>query len=175
MLVKTRVDLSNSNNNKKSFVNNILNNHYYAIFYLVFFISLFCNIFTLSSPAIETHSFAVYYFENLTGRDEWNWLERGLPDMLSQAFSQSERINYIPLGEIEKLPGHDLAQGLAMKKDLSLFHSLDDLLQVDLIFTGYFSLEQRDILKFNLIMYQSQFNKLSEFQEITLIPEVFSI
>lgn len=91
--------------------------------------------------------------------------------MLSQAFSQSERINYIPLGEIEKLPGHDLAQGLAMKKDLSLFHSLDDLLQVDLIFTGYFSLEQRDILKFNLIMYQSQFNKLSEFQEITLIPE----
>ena len=143
----------------------------YYLFFLIFFISLFCDIITLPSHAAETNSFAVFYFDNLTGRNEWQWLEIGLPDMLNQTFSQFEKVDYVSLEEIEKLPDLDVFQELAVQGNLSLFRNLGDLLQVDLIFTGYFSLDERDILKVNLIMYQSRFHELFEFQEITIIPE----
>ena len=64
---------------------------------IVIIVSTFCNSIT---AATDNQKFAVYHFRNLTGEDEWQWLERGFSDMLNHAFSQSDKINYIPTEEI---------------------------------------------------------------------------
>ncbi|HPK86566.1 MAG TPA: tetratricopeptide repeat protein [Atribacterota bacterium] len=154
-------------NPSKTLLNKLLLHCLFSICIII----LFCTALNLSSTASEINSFAVYYFDNLTGKDDWDWLERGLPDMLSHTFSQSEKIDFVSLEEIEKLPEIDLYQRLTVGRDLNLFGSLSDLLKTDLLFTGYFTLEQRDILKFNLVMYQSKSDQLFEFREMTIIPE----
>ena len=141
------------------------------IFSLFLAIIILFTIFNSVTIGSEAYSFAVYYFENDTGDENWQWLERGLPDMLSHTFSQSERINFIPLDEIERLTNIEEFKGLAKRKDHSLFRSLNNLLQVDLIFTGYFSLDKQKQLQVNLVMYQSQGDDLFEFREITVQPE----
>ncbi len=149
----------------------------YNIFYLIllFLVTLFF-VDNNTFAATELPKFAVYYFSNLTGNNDWQWLEKGFADMLSQTFSQSDRINYIPLEEIEKLTNLNLYQGLAERKDINLFRSLNNLLQVDLIFTGYFIWEQPKLLSFNLIGYHAQYNELFEFRELKVSPEdLFSL
>ncbi len=121
----------------------------FSLFLAIIFLFTIFNSATIGS---EAYSFAVYYFENDTGDENWQWLERGLPDMLSHTFSQSERINFIPLDEIERLTNIEEFKGLAKRKDHSLFRSLNNLLQVDLIFTGYFSLDKQKQLQVNLVM-----------------------
>ncbi|MDD4895205.1 MAG: tetratricopeptide repeat protein [Atribacterota bacterium] len=143
------------------------------VFYLILLIILFCTIFNTFSIALESKKFAVYYFNNLTGSHDWEWLEKGFPDMLCQTFSQSEKINHVPIEEIEKLTDIDNESyhRLAETSDLNLFRSLSNLLKSDLIFTASFSLKQKEFLSFNLIMYQAQLDELFELKEMTVIPE----
>ena len=91
--------------------------------------------------------------------------------MLNHAFSQSDKINYITTEEIEKLTNIEFYETLAEEKDISLFRSLNDVLKVDLIFTGYFSLEKKGLLRFNLIMFQAQLDQFFEFREMTVMAE----
>jgi|LSQX01.2.fsa_nt_gb tetratricopeptide (TPR) repeat protein len=135
---------------------------------IVIIVSTFCNSIT---AATDNQKFAVYHFRNLTGEDEWQWLERGFSDMLNHAFSQSDKINYITTEEIEKLTNIEFYETLAEEKDISLFRSLNDVLKVDLIFTGYFSLEKKGLLRFNLIMFQAQLDQFFEFREMTVMAE----
>lgn len=153
------------------------NRYIYNIFSLILLVWLtFFFIFYNTSHATEVSKFAVYYFSNLTGNNDWDWLEKGLPDMLCQTFSQSEIINYIPLEKIEKLTTNEYWQGIAEKKDLNLFRNLNNFLEVDLIFTGYFSEEQGGLLSCNLVAYHSHYDELLEYREIKIFPEdLFSL
>jgi tetratricopeptide (TPR) repeat protein len=141
------------------------------IFSLLLAIIILFAIFHSVAIGSEAYSFAVYFFENGTGDDNWRWLERGLPDMLSHTFSQFDEIKYVPLEEMERLTNIDDFKGLAKRKDHSLFRSLNNLLQVNLIFTGYFSIDKQKQLQFNLVMYQSQGDEIFEFREIPVVPE----
>jgi hypothetical protein len=62
------------------------------IFSLLLVIVILFAIFNSVAIGSEVYSFAVYFFENGTGDDNWRWLERGLPDMLIHTFSQSDVI-----------------------------------------------------------------------------------
>lgn len=142
----------------------------------LFFVIIGILAFTFASfpsIAMETQKFAVYYFYNHTGDDNWNWLEKGLPDLLSQTFSQSEKIKYIPIEDIEKMFDFDSRQSFAKIIDIDLFHSLNNYLKADLIFSGHFSYEDGDksLLKFNLIMYQASIDQFFEFREMIILPE----
>ena len=142
-----------------------------CLLHLTLMLILFSAVFNSISAATNNQKFAVYYFRNLTGEDKWQWLEKGFPDMLNHAFSHSDKINYMSAEEIEKLTNIEVYGALAEGKDVSLFRSLNELLKVDLIFTGYFSLEQKELLRFNLIMYQAQLEQFFEFREMTVMAE----
>ncbi len=143
----------------------------FHLLHVFLILTLLCTLYNSFSMASDEQKFAVYYFSNLTGRDDWQWLERGFPDMLSQTFLQSERIKYITLEEMEKFDSFESHKPLEEMRDLNFFRSLNNLLNVDLIFSGYFSLEKKGFLNCNLIMYQAYYDQLFEFREITVKPE----
>ncbi len=171
--MKTRIILIKINSIFKYFNKNIVNKLLtkHIIVFLFFTILLFFNTFNSLALASDNQKIAIYTFSNLTGNDDWTWLERAFPDLLSHTFSQLDKVNNIPFEKIAGLENSELFQGLAEKKDLNLFRSLNDLLKADLIFTGYFSTEERGLLTFNLSMYQARIDQLFEFREMTITPE----
>jgi len=140
-----------------------------GIFYLFWVIILFSFLpLAKVAAASEVSSFAVYYFNNQTGNSDWQWLERGLPDMLDQSFSQSDQLQYISQSQIDSYINKDEFIELTERKDLSLFRNLHNLLKVDLIFTGNYSLDQQGNIRLDLMMYQSQIDELLEFREMAV-------
>ncbi len=138
------------------------------------FLTLFL-FFTLYAPisTASTQRVLIYTFDNLTGNDNWNWIEKAFPDLLNQTFSllDLDSIEWIFYDKNDDLTDNGLFQGLAEEKDLNLFHLLNDSLNADMIFSGYFSTRSRELLTFNLVMFQAEIDQLFEFREITIIPE----
>lgn len=116
-----------------------------------------------SSSKLST--FTVYNFNNQSEIEDWDWLERGLPDMLEQTFLQNERVQYVPLSTTIGLPQEEFA-GISKYKDTHLFHSLNNFLNVDNIFTANYFLDQQGKVHLNLVMYQSNNDELYEFREL---------
>ncbi|MFW6135068.1 MAG: tetratricopeptide repeat protein, partial [Elusimicrobiota bacterium] len=142
-----------------------------VIFSLLLTFMLFFLTFTRLTHGAEVPRIAVYYFSNQTGTEEWEWLERGMADMLERTFSQSEKLHCITLSEIDQAVDREKFEGLSESKELSFFQSLNNLLKVDTIFTGNFSMNTQGEIRFNLLMYQSQLNELFEFREEVSPPD----
>jgi tetratricopeptide (TPR) repeat protein len=155
------------------FLKNIFSGLSFPRIFCLFLVTILFFFFPLVKVAVgsEASSFAVYYFNNQTKNSDWQWLERGLPDMLDHTFSQFDQLQYISLPKIDELLDTDEFSGLSENKDLSLFRNLDNLLKVDLIFTGNYTLDQQGNIRLDLMMYQSQIDELLEFREMTVSPE----
>src|SRR6056297_2279292 len=142
-----------------------------------FYLNLFCFLsiailFLLPSSAddvsgSEIPSFAIYDSNNQTGDEDWQWLEMGLADMLNNTFSQYEEIKTIQLSQIEEMVDKEKFSDLQSSKDAFLFQSLNDLLWVDIIFTGNYYLNYQDQISVELMMYKSSINEVFEFREIS--------
>jgi len=115
----------------------------------------------------EIPSFAIYDFNNQTGDEDWQWLEIGLADMLNNTFSQYEEIKTIQLSQIEEIVDKENFSDLQSSKDAFMFQSLNDLLWVDIIFTGNYYFNDQDQISVELMMYKSSINEVFEFREIS--------
>ena len=148
---------------------NILSKLSYLSFFC--FLSIVILFLLLSSAddvsGSEIPSLAIYDFNNQTGDEDWQWLEIGLADMLNNTFSQYGEIKVIQLSQMEEMVDKEKFNDLQSSKDAYLFQSLNDLLWVDIIFTGNYYLNYQDQISIELIMYKSSMNEVFEFREIS--------
>ncbi|MBN2396471.1 MAG: hypothetical protein JXC36_08445, partial [Candidatus Atribacteria bacterium] len=141
------------------------------LFYFIMILVL--SAFSCSSLILgsEVPSFAVYDFHNQSGDEGWQWLEKGMTDMLNHTFSQFHLNSYLPPSRMDQIPGTDQFRELSTRKSLSEFRSLSDLLHIEMIFTGNYQIDFQEIIRFSLIMYKSATQELIEFRDISASPE----
>ena len=72
----------------------------YIIIVLAVMISFFCNIQTVQA---SDGKIGILYFDNRTGQSNWDWLSKGLADMLSDNLSQVDALVCSSPQEIEDL------------------------------------------------------------------------
>lgn len=141
------------------------------IFYFSFILIFVLFSYPTNAFGSEIPSFTVYYFHNQTGEENWKWLERGMADMLNRTFSQFDQIQCLSLSVIDQIPEADQFRGLSERKEHLRFHSLADLLGVDIIFTGNYDLNLQGEIQFSLVMYHSKTSELVQFRDIVSLPE----
>jgi len=125
-------------------------------------ISFFCNIQIVQA---SDKRISVLYFNNRSGQSGWDWLSKGLTDMLLDDLSQSDILVCSSRQEIEDLYyKYDLLP-ISAEIDKSLLIQFNENLNAEVIFFGDFYLSSPSNLNLSLKKYEIQSGEITAFRD----------
>ena len=135
---------------------------FYIIIVLAIMISFFCNIQIVQA---SDRKISVLYFNNRTEQSSWDWLSKGLTDMLIDDLSQIDVLVCSSRQEIEDLYyKYDLLP-VSAEIDKSLLIQFSKNLNAEVIFFGDFYLSSPSNLNLSLKKYDNSTGEIIAFRD----------
>lgn len=129
----------------------------------------------LKFDAQEKRSIAVLTFENRTGKQELEWLSKGITDMLIRDISQSNHLNVVTLQRI-----FDIFKQLKVESpgdiNYQMISAIGKKANVEAIIKGYFS-TKNDSLIIDVELFHVKSNALFQNEQVTgsSLEEIFGM
>ena len=146
---------------------------FYIIIVLTIMISFFYNTQIVQASDRKT---SILYFNNRTEQSSWNWLSKGMTDMLIGDLSQVDFFTHSSRQEIEDLfYKYGLSPTLA-EIDKSLLIQFSENLGAEIIFFGDFYLSSPSNLNLSLKRYEIQNGEITVFRDfIVKNTDIFNL
>ena|GEM_PF-737252 len=146
---------------------------FYVIIVLTIMISFFYNAQTVQASDNKT---SILYFSNRTEQSSWDWLSKGITDMLIGDLSQVDFFTHSSRQEIEDLfYKHGLSPTLA-EIDKSLLIRFSENLSAEIIFFGDFYLSPPSNLNLSLKKYDNSTGEVTVFRDfIVKNTDIFNL
>ena len=136
----------------------------YIIIVFTIMISFFLNIQIVQAYDGKIN---VLYFNNRTGQSSWDWLSKGLTDMLIDDLSQIDILACSSRQEIEDLFYEYNLLPISAEIDKSLFIQLSKDLNAEVTFFGDFYLSSPSNLNLSLKKYDNSTGEITSFRDFT--------
>jgi len=147
---------------KEFFKEEYLLKFFYIIIVLAIMISFFYNIQTVQA---SDRKISILYFNNVTHESGWDWLSKGLTDMLIDDLSQVDVLVFSSYQDIEDLyHKYDLFP-ISTEIDKSLLIQFSENLNAEVIFFGDFYLSSPSNLNLSLKKYEIQSGEITVFRD----------
>ena len=147
---------------KEFFKEEYLLKFFYIIIVLAIMISFFYNIQTVQA---SDRKISILYFNNVAHESDWDWLSKGLTDMLIDDLSQVDVHVFSSYQEIEDLyHKHDLFP-ISTEIDKPLLIQFSENLGAEVIFFGDFYLSSPSNLNLSLKKYEIQSGEITVFRD----------
>ncbi|MEA3454349.1 MAG: hypothetical protein U9R12_05395, partial [Candidatus Caldatribacteriota bacterium] len=147
---------------KELFKEKYLLNFFYIIIVLAIMISFFCNTQIVQA---SDRKVSILYFNNVTHESVWDWLSKGLSDMLTDDLSQFDVLVYSSHQEIEDLyHKYDLSP-VSAEIDKSLLIQFSEDIGAEVIFFGDFYLSSPSSLILSLKKYDNSTGEITAFRD----------
>jgi len=138
---------------------------FYIIIVFTIMISFFYNIEIVQASDGKIN---ILYFNNRTGQSSWDWLSKGLTDMLIDDLSQIDILACSSRQEIEDLYyKYDLLP-ITAEIDKSLFIQFSKNLNAEVTFFGDFYLSSPSNLNINLKKYDNSTGEITTFRDFIM-------
>jgi len=147
---------------KEFFKEKYLLKFFYIIIVLTVMISFFYN--TQTAQASDS-KIGILYFNNITRESGWDWLSKGLTDMLIDGLSQVDSFGHSSLQEIEDLYYKHGLTPTSVEIDKSLLIQFCENIGAEVIFFGDFYLSPPSNLNLSLKKYEIQSGEITTFRD----------
>jgi len=147
------------------------------ISYIVLFLIIISNLFFIPSFAQSSElKVSILYFNNRTQQSDWNWLSKGLTDMLIQDLSRFDFITCSTRQDIENFYiKHNLSPSQTEINQQLLIRAEEDL-DTEIIFFGNFYFSSSNQLIFSLKKYEITNREIITFRDIKVErTDIFSL
>jgi len=138
---------------------------FYIIIVFIIMISFFYNVQIVQASDIKI---SVLYFNNRTGQSSWDWLSKGLTDMLIDDFSQIDALVCSYHQDIEDLYHKYGLIPISAEISKSLLIQLSENLSAEVIFFGDFYLSSPSNLILSLKKYEIQSGEITAFRDFVV-------
>jgi len=135
---------------------------FYIIIVLTIMISFFYNVQTVQA---SDGKISILYFNNRTEQSSWDWLSKGLADMLIDDLSQVDTLIYSSRQDIEDLYFKYGLSPTSAEIDKSLLIQFGENLNAEVIFFGDFYLSSPSNLILSLKKYVIQSGEITSFRD----------
>ena len=150
---------------KEFFKEKYLLKFFYIIIVLTVMISFFYNIQTVQA---SDRKISILYFNNRTQQSGWDWLSKGLTDMLIDDLSQVDVLAVSSHQEVEDLyHKYDLFP-ISAEIDKSLLIQFSENIGVEVIFFGDFYLSSPSNLILSLKKYDNSIGEITAFRDFVV-------
>jgi len=148
---------------KEFFKEKYLLKFFYIIIIFIIMISFFYNVQIVQASDIKI---SVLYFNNCTGQSSWDWLSKGLTDMLIDDLSQFDSsINCCPRQDIENIYINLNIISNQAEIDKSLLNQINKNLKAKIIFFGDYYLSSPSNLNLSLKKYEVSSGEITTFRD----------
>lgn len=139
--------------------------YFLIIIVLAIMISFFYNIQNVQASGKKI---SILYFNNRTQQSGWDWLSKGLTDMLIDDFSQIDVLVCSSQQEIEDLYNKYDLSPISAEIDKSLLIQFNENLNTEVIFFGDFYLSSPSNLILSLKKYEIQSGEIIAFRDFVV-------
>jgi len=138
---------------------------FYTIVVLAIMIAFFCNTQIVQA---SDRKISVLYFNNRTGQSSWDWLSKGLTDMLIDDFSQIDALVCSSHQDIEDLYHKYGLISISAEIDKSLLIQFSENIGAEVIFFGDFYLSSPSNLILSLKKYDNSTGEITAFRDFVV-------
>ena len=132
--------------------------------------------FTTSFAQVSEPKIGILYFNNYTELTDWDWLSKGLTDMLIDDLSRLKSIACLPRPNIEDLYLKHNLPTARTEIDKSLLIQINEDLDATIIFFGNYFLSSPSELNISLKKYEVTTKELTTFRDIKVEKtDIFSL
>jgi len=148
--------------------------YFYIIIVLAIMIAFFYN--TQIAQASDDRKISILYFNNRTGQPGWDWLSKGLTDILIDGLSQVDTLICSPRQDIEDLRSRYGLSPTSAEIDKSLLTQFSENLGTEVIFFGDFYLSSPSNLILSLKKYDNSTGEITAFRDFVVgNTDIFSL
>jgi len=131
---------------------------------------------SLSFAQNQKVGLSILYFYNQSGQEDWNWLSKGLTDMLINDLSQIDSLSCSPRQQIEDYYGKFSLTPSKQEMNQSLLKEAVEELETEIIFFGHYSFSSSGQLILSLKKYERTGGEIITFRDIKVEnQEIFSL
>lgn len=146
---------------------------FYIIIVLAIMISFFYNIQTVQA---SDRKISILYFNNITYESGWDWLSKGLTDMLIDDLSQVDVFVFSSHQEIEGLYQKYNLSPISAEIDKSLLIQFNENIDAEVIFFGDFYLSSPSNLILSLKKYDNSTGEITAFRDFIVVnTDIFNL
>lgn len=140
--------------------------HLLKFFYIIIVLAIMISFFySIQNVQASGKKISILYFNNRTQQSGWDWLSKGLTDMLMDDLSQVDVLVFSSHQEIEDLyHKYDLFP-ISTEIDKSLLIQFSENLNAEVIFFGDFYLSSPSNLNLSLKKYEIQSGEITAFRD----------